>query len=84
MTIAWCGVGQHIIHLLPNPLHRVELWRAGGEYHHLQPGMLLDESLNLLTLVNGMLIPDQDQRAGEPANMTFRNAITSSPRNERR
>lgn len=66
MTIAWCGIGQHVIHLLPDPLHRVELWRAGGEYHHLQPGMLRDESLNLLALVNGMLIPDQDQRAGEP------------------
>lgn len=49
--------------LIPNELHRIEFRGTGWEVVYLQTGMLGHKGLNFLALMNGMVIPEQHDRA---------------------
>jgi len=46
----------------PNELHRIELGCAGRKGIHMQAGFRLNKVLDQASLMNGMVVPNQDHR----------------------
>ena len=70
-SIVRCSSSGVLAHLRPDILGRIEFWRRRREPVNDQALLLCQEFLNDLTLVDGMIIPDEDNVAGGTAQQLF-------------
>src|SRR5574338_705193 len=58
----WSKVFSSLASMRPNELHRIELWCTGRKAVNVQTRFSLDKVLDQASPMNGMVIPDQDNR----------------------
>ena len=59
----WSKVFSSVAGMGPNELHRIELWCTGRKGVNVQTRFSLDEVLDQPSLMNGMVVPNQDDGA---------------------
>lgn len=58
----WSKVFSRVAGMRPNELHRIKLWGTGRKGVNVQTRFSLDKALDQSSLMNGMVIPNQDNR----------------------
>lgn len=58
--IMWSKVFGCVTDIRPNELHWIEFWRTGRKRVNVQTRFRLDKVLDQASLMNGMIVPDQD------------------------
>jgi hypothetical protein len=58
----WSKVFSSVAGMGPNELHRIELWCTSRKGVNVQTRFSLDKVLDQSSLMNGMVIPNQDDR----------------------
>lgn len=62
--IMWSKVFSCVTDMRPNELHWIEFWCTGRKGINVQTRFNLDEVLNQTSLMDGMVVPDQDNGTG--------------------
>ena len=62
--VMWSKVFRCVAEMGPNKLHWIELWRTDRKRINVQTRLRGNEVLDQASLMNGMVIPDQDNRTG--------------------
>jgi len=70
--IVWSKIGTVFAQLGPDKFNRVELWSAGRKRGDMQAWVLGNKILNELTLMNGMVIPHQDDLTRDGPQQLFK------------
>ncbi len=60
-NVRWCRAGYIFIRLCPDKLYRVQFRRISREILHVQPWLAADELLHFLPLMNGRIVPHQQE-----------------------
>ncbi len=67
MEVVRPAVREGVVHVVPDELVGIEVWGVSGKPLDLEPGMVVEEGLDLGALVNGSPIPQQEDGTGDVA-----------------
>ena len=67
----WSKVFSGMAGMCPHKLYWIELWCTGGKGVNMQTWLSLDKVLDQASLMNGMVVPDQNNRTGNATQELF-------------
>jgi hypothetical protein len=67
----WSKVFSSVAGMRPNELHRIKLWCTDRKGVNVQTRFRLDKVLDEASLMNGMVVPDQDNGTLNPSEDLF-------------